>query len=68
MDSISIKLNGEPKVSSSQTIGELLSELGLEGKKIAVELNRELVPRGEHSVKRLAEGDSVEIVQFVGGG
>lgn len=50
------------------TISGLVGVLGLHPKKVAVERNLEVVPKSLHSEIRLAEGDRIEIVQFVGGG
>jgi sulfur carrier protein len=64
-----IEVNGEARnVAEGSTVGELLQTLGLGSGPIAVERNRVLVPRAEHAATRLAEGDQLEIVQFVGGG
>jgi sulfur carrier protein len=64
-----IFVNGEAReVSESETLADLLAELGLEPKHLAVEVNLEVVPRGEHAHCRLAEGDRLEIVTLVGGG
>ncbi|AHE97114.1 sulfur carrier protein ThiS [Thioalkalivibrio paradoxus] len=68
-----ILLNGEPHTLASAdrdaaTLGQLVSELGLAGRRLAVEVNGELVPRGEHATFRLSPGDRVEIVQAIGGG
>jgi len=49
-------------------ISELLERMALAGKKIAVERNGEIVPRGAHGVTLLADGDRLEIVVAVGGG
>jgi len=49
-------------------ISELLERLALAGKKIAVERNGEIVPRGAHGATLLADGDRLEIVVAVGGG
>ena len=49
-------------------ISELLERMALAGKKIAVERNGEIVPRGEHRATLLADGDRLEIVAAVGGG
>lgn len=65
---IPITLNGEPRSVASGNIQELLQELGLEGRKIAVELNRKIVRRETYAETRLNSGDAVEIVNFVGGG
>lgn len=50
------------------TVADLLAHLGKDAKKLAVEVNRDLVPRTEHSARRLKSGDAVEIVTLVGGG
>ena len=49
-------------------VRELLVELGLAGRKVAVELHRDILAREDYSTRRLAAGDVVEVVQFVGGG
>lgn len=62
-------LNGEAtSVPDSATVAGLLDQLGLPLKGVAVERNREIVPKSLYSTTRLAEGDRIEIVQFVGGG
>lgn len=64
-----ITVNGEPKaLAHVLTVSELLAELALEPKKIAVERNLEIVPKSRFDAERLADGDRIEIVQFVGGG
>ncbi|MDB4977122.1 MAG: thiamine biosynthesis protein ThiS [Myxococcaceae bacterium] len=64
-----VQVNGEPRdVAAGSTITALLSELGLEGRPVAVERNMAIVPRAEHAKTELAEGDTLEVVQFVGGG
>ncbi len=69
-----ILLNGEPHevmapaVGGGVTLGHLVATLGLVGRRLAIEVNQELVPRSEHSSFRLAPGDRVEIVQAIGGG
>ena len=55
-------------VPSGASVADLLKELGLHPKFLAVELNRRVVPRSEHSMTRLANGDQVEVVTLVGGG
>lgn len=50
------------------TVTQLLQQLGLEGKPVAVELNQELVPRGQHANTTLQNGDRLEIVSLTGGG
>ncbi len=68
MSSIAVTINGESRNVAAMNIEALLSELNLSGRKLAIELNRELVPRERFSETRLSEGDCIEIVQFVGGG
>ncbi len=64
-----ITLNGQSRqVADATTLASLLDELGLAGRHVAVEVNRELVPRQRHAEHRLANGDQLEIVTLVGGG
>jgi len=64
-----ITVNGQPRrVSADMTVATLLGELELAEKHVAVEVNLELVPRERHAEHRLADGDHLEIVTFVGGG
>ena len=64
-----ITVNGQSRdVSADTCVGELLDQLGLAGRPVAVEVNLELVPRAAHAEHKLAEGDQVEIVTLVGGG
>ena len=65
----SITVNAEPTtLPNPSTIADLLRHLGKDATKLAVEVNRDLVPRAEHTSRTLAEGDAVEIVTLVGGG
>jgi sulfur carrier protein len=62
-------LNGEAtSAPESVTVEEFLRQLGMPEKGVAVERNREIVPKSLYGTTRLAEGDRLEIVQFVGGG
>ncbi len=64
-----ILFNGQQRtIVSGTTIAELLVELELDPKRLAVEVNRELVPRGQHVAHRIEAGDVLEVVTFVGGG
>ena len=64
-----IVLNGENhNVRAAMTVAELIGELGLDARQVAVEQNREIVPRAEHAKTLVADGDRFEIVTFVGGG
>jgi thiamine biosynthesis protein ThiS len=50
------------------TLADLVAELGLGTKRIAVEVNRDIIPREDYATCRLNAGDEIEIVHFVGGG
>lgn len=64
-----IILNGEPRdVADGLSAAGLVELLGLAGRRYAMEINGELVPRGAQAGRGLAPGDRVEIVQAVGGG
>ena len=64
-----ITLNGEARqIAAGSTVLNLLEELGFVGKRLAVERNGEIVPKGLHAGTPLAEGDALEIVVAVGGG
>lgn len=64
-----IQLNGEPRhIDPDTTLAALLGSEGLAERRVAVEINGEIVPRGRHAEHRLAEGDRVEIVHALGGG
>ena len=63
-----IQVNGEHREVAAVTILALVEELGLDVRKVAVERNLEIVPRTLHATTALAEGDRIELVQFVGGG
>jgi len=66
---VNIIVNDQPKdVEPSTTVAELLAQLGLADKYVAVEVNRDLVPKQKHAERHLADGDQVEIVTLVGGG
>lgn len=64
-----IYLNGEPReCAAATTVATLLADTGHSGRRVAVEVNREIVPRSRHAEQPLCEGDRVEIVQAIGGG
>lgn len=66
---ISYFLNGEAKkIESGKTLADLIEQLGLTGKRIAVELNQEIIPRGEHATTPIQAQDQIEIVHAIGGG
>ena len=62
-------VNGESaSAAEGTTVQTLLEQMGLPQKGLAVERNREIVPRSLYATTRIADGDRIEIVQFVGGG
>jgi sulfur carrier protein len=64
-----IQLNGKPHpLDRGTTLAQLVEQLDLADKRIAVEVNDDLVPRSEHPRHQLSDGDRVEIVQAIGGG
>ena len=64
-----ITLNGEPREFDSQpSLAKLVEQLDLAGKRFAIELNAEVVPRSSFAEVTLNDGDRVEIVQAIGGG
>lgn len=66
---INIILNGQPQdCRADLTITELLQAHGLDAKPVAVEVNREIVPRSQHATHTLSADDRVEIVHAIGGG
>lgn len=66
---VEIRLNGEAhELRDGSSVVDLLEGLGLGGRKVAVELNRDIVPRPSYPTTALSAGDVVEVVQFVGGG
>ena len=66
---IEIVVNGASQLHSQPlVVSELIRRMALAGKKIAVERNGEIVPRGAHGSTLLADGDRLEIVVAVGGG
>jgi len=68
-DPIVLDVNGaRVELSAGATLTDLLRHLKLEGTRVAVEHNRRVVPRAEHTHLTLAAGDRLEIVTFVGGG
>ena len=64
-----IQLNGEPyEVPDGETVAALLTRLELVVRRIAVELNLDIVPRSQHVSTTLRDGDQVEVVHAIGGG
>ena len=64
-----LTVNGEPHdVDDAVSVADLLHTLAVREGRVAVEVNEEVVPRGSFTERRLAAGDRIEIVNFVGGG
>jgi sulfur carrier protein len=62
-------LNGETReFEGPLTVAGLLGAIGLADRRVAVELNQAIVPRGRHATQALADGDRIEIIQAIGGG
>jgi thiamine biosynthesis protein ThiS len=66
---IAISVNGEAReIPAPATVADLLTRIGLDTRKVAVERNLEIVPRSIYGTTLLAAGDQLEIVHFIGGG
>ena len=68
-DVLHVMVNGEPReIPAGTTVSGLIALLGFAGRPVAVERNREVIPKARHGETVLAEGDRLELVTFVGGG
>jgi len=66
---MNIILNGEQKtVENGASVAALLEGLSLDARKVAVERNREIIPKSQYAETLLGDGDALEIVHFIGGG
>lgn len=66
---MTIEINGEPhSFEGALTLAALIERLGMKSDRVAVELNRSIVPRERWPQTQIAEGDRLEVVHFVGGG
>ena len=65
---LNVTINGDTKRVDAGTVADMVRALGLNPEKLAVERNREIVPRGSLDQVMVEEGDVFEIVHFVGGG
>ena len=63
-----VKINGELLSKDGLTVTEMLADMEISGQLVAVELNEDIVPRAEYGNTVLKDGDTVEVVRFVGGG
>jgi len=69
MNSMKLLINGEDREFNSQlSLSSLVEQLGMKTDRVAIELNRNIVPRERWAETNLNDGDRVEIVHFVGGG
>jgi thiamine biosynthesis protein ThiS len=69
LDMLTLTVNGEARgFAGPMSVMGLVQALGLDIRKVAVELNREIVPRSTYAQAVLRQGDVVEIVHFIGGG
>jgi thiamine biosynthesis protein ThiS len=68
-ETIEIVVNGEQRSApAGQNLSELLVTFGIEPSRVAVELNREILPKAKWNSTTIGSGDQLEVVQFVGGG
>lgn len=66
---MNLTVNGEPQTFEALLhIDDLVSALGLDGRKVAIERNLEIIPRSAYGRTKLSDGDRIEIVHFIGGG
>ncbi len=65
---VKILLNGEEREVAASNLTALIEEIGLDGRKVAIEHNLEIVPRSTYLATQIEDGDRLEIVHFVGGG
>jgi len=65
---VHIQLNGEEEEVSVENLQQLVLALGLEVRTIAIELNREVVPKSSWTTTAIHEGDRIEVVHMIGGG
>ena len=63
-----LTLNGQTRDTDARTVRELIEQLGYGQQAVAVEVNRQLVPRKQHEQTELNDGDEIELVTLVGGG
>lgn len=64
-----IKVNGKPhSLTGTHTVQGLVEQLGISASQVAIERNREIVPRSRWGEQNLSDADEIEIVRFIGGG
>jgi len=67
-EEITIHINGEDRNVRATSLSELVTEMGLEKRMIAIEYNLEVVPRTQYESTALKNGDRIELVHMIGGG
>ena len=66
---IEVRVNGDPlRLPEGASVAALLERLRIANPRVAVERNREIVPKADYATTELAPGDDLEVVEFVGGG
>ena len=66
---VTVQVNGSTfRLPQGASVASLLEELRVAGPRVAVERNREIVPKASYATTTLAEGDQLEVVELVGGG
>jgi sulfur carrier protein len=66
---VRVRVNGdERRFPNGTSVAAMLAALGVSTPRVAVERNREILPKAEYSSTELEEGDALEVVEFVGGG
>ena len=66
---IGLQVNGEAcELAAGASVAALIEEIGLAGRRLAIAINRDVVPRSRYAERTLLEGDRVEILEAVGGG
>jgi sulfur carrier protein len=66
---LAIQLNGEPhRIPSACTLSGLIEAMELGQRRVAIAVNREVIPRSQFNAHQLADGDRVEVLEAVGGG
>ncbi|MBQ2823283.1 MAG: sulfur carrier protein ThiS [Oscillospiraceae bacterium] len=63
-----VKINGKELNVTDQTVAQYLTESGYDLKRVAVEINGDILPKSQYESTLFQDGDSIEIVSFVGGG
>ncbi len=63
-----VKINGEEKDAAGQTVSDCLKSCGFDAARVVVELNEQILPKARYTETVLKDGDSAEVVCFMGGG